>query len=184
VAALCGALSCALSSMVAALTYGKKGYESVYVEMDAVGVQAQRLKDEFSQDIDRDTEAFNQVMAAWRLPKKTVEEITARKQAIEEATRMATLVPLTVLQRCRQAVDLAAAVAKSGNKNSLSDAAVAAATVRAAAEGAFVNVCINLPGIADEVFKNDIRQQAQKIKEETVALSQALLQEIEQQLEG
>jgi len=184
VAALCGALSCALSSMVAALTFGKKGYEAAFAEMEAVGLQAQQLKDEFIQDIDRDTEAFNQVMAAWRLPKKTDDEIAARKQAIEEATRAATRVPLSVLQRCRQAVDLAAVVAKSGNKNSLSDAAVAAATVRTAAEGAFLNVCINLPGITDETFKNNVLQQARETKEAVVAQSQVLLQEIEQQLHG
>ncbi len=182
VAALCGALSCSLSSMVAALTFGKKGYEATFSEMETIGCQTQQLKDEFILDIDRDTDAFNQVMAAWRLPKKTAEEIKARKNAIEEATKLATMVPLGVLLRCQQAAELAAQVAEKGNKNSLSDAAVAAATIRSAAEGAFLNVCINLPGIEDPDFKTKTLQQAQEAKKKVIAASQATLEKVEQAL--
>ena len=182
VAALCGALSCSLASMVAVLTFGKKGYEATFSEMEAVGCQAQQLKDEFMLDIDRDTDAFNQVMAAWRLPKKTAEEILARKKAVAEATKLATLVPLGVLLRCQQAAELAAYVAEHGNKNSLSDAAVAASAIRTAAEGAFLNVCINLPGLEDQDFKTKTFRQAQEVKTDVVEKSLTTVQKAEKNL--
>jgi glutamate formiminotransferase/formiminotetrahydrofolate cyclodeaminase len=169
VSALCGALSGALSSMVAALTHGKKGYEETFDEMERVGIEGQRFKDEFLADVDRDTDAFNRVMEAMRLPKKTDEDKAARDAAIEEATKEATLVPLGVLRRTRDAAGLARVVAESGNKNSASDAGVAALNARAAAEGAYLNIKINLPGIADEAFKRETLGEAESIREEVVA---------------
>jgi glutamate formiminotransferase/formiminotetrahydrofolate cyclodeaminase len=169
VAALCGALSGALASMVAALTHGKKGYEKVFGEMERTGVEAQRLQEEFLADIDRDTEAFDRVMDAMRMPKKSDDEQAARAAAIEEATKGATLVPLGVLRRSRRAAELARVVALSGNKNSVSDAGVAALAARAAAEGAFLNVKINLGGIADENFKNNSLAEAESLRGEIIA---------------
>ena len=169
VSALCGALSGALSSMVAALTHGKKGYEESFEEMERVGIEGQRLKDEFLADVDRDTDAFNRVMDAMRLPKKTDEDKAARDAAIEEATKDATLVPLGVLKRTRGAAELARSVAESGNTNSVSDAGVAALNARAAAEGAYLNVTINLPGIRDEKFKKETLEEAESIRAEVVA---------------
>jgi glutamate formiminotransferase/formiminotetrahydrofolate cyclodeaminase len=168
VAALCGALSGALSSMVAALTHGKKGYEETFEEMERVGIRGQRLKEEFLADVDRDTEAFNNVMDAMRLPKKTDEDKAARAAAIEAATKEATLVPLGVLKRTREAAELARVVAESGNTNSVSDAGVAAINARGAAEGAYLNVKINLPGIDDEDFKINTLAEAVAVRDEVV----------------
>ncbi len=168
VAALCGALSAALSSMVATLTHGKKGYEGAFGEMEEVGVEAQQLKDEFLSDFDRDTEAFNKVMDAMRLPKKTDKDKAAREAAIEEATKEATLVPLCVLKRTVRAAELARKVVERGNKNSISDAGVAALTSRTAAEGAYLNVTINLPGIQDEDFRAETMAEAEQIRREVV----------------
>jgi glutamate formiminotransferase/formiminotetrahydrofolate cyclodeaminase len=169
VAALCGALSGALSSMVAALTYGKKGYEGAFNEMERAGVMAQELKAAFLADVDRDTEAFNGVMEAMRLPKGTDEEKKSREIAIQAATRKATLVPLGVLARSLEAAKLARIVVERGNKNSISDGGVAALAARTAAEGAFLNVTINLPGIADERFRNDTLAEAKRLRAEIVA---------------
>lgn len=169
VAALCGALSGALSSMVASLTHGKNGYEGTFDEMERVGVAGQRLKDEFLADVNRDTAAFNRVMDAMRLPKKSDEEKAARLAAIEEATKEATLIPLGVLRRSREAAELARVVAEIGNKNSVSDAGVAALNARAAAEGAFLNVKINLPGIEDKKFTKETATEADSIRAEVVA---------------
>ena len=187
VAALCGAMSGALSSMVAALTHGKKGYEQAFDEMEEVGVAAQRLKDEFIADVDRDTAAFNKVMDAMRLPKKTDEDKAARDAAIEEATKEATLIPLGVLKRSMKAAELGRRVVEKGNTNSVSDAGVAALTARTAAEGAYFNVAINLPGIQDEKFKADTLKEAEKIRqdvvahtEETVKLTEKIVSESEQ----
>jgi glutamate formiminotransferase/formiminotetrahydrofolate cyclodeaminase len=169
VSALCGALSGALSSMVAALTHGKAGYEETFAEMERIGVRGQCLKEEFLADVDRDTEAFNRVMDAMRLPKKTDEDKAARTAAIEAATKEATLVPLGVLNRTREAAELARAVAESGNRNSVSDAGVAALNARAAAVGAYLNVKINLPGIEDEEFSKKTIAEAEKVRTEVVA---------------
>lgn len=168
VAALCGALSGALSSMVGALTHGKKGYEKTFAEMEEIGIRGQELKAAFLADVDRDTEAFNSVMDAMRLPKKTDEDKAKRTAAIEEATKQATLVPLGVLERTIEAANLARRVAEKGNVNSTSDAGVAALAARTAAEGAFLNVRINLPGIEDESFKKETLDKALKLRDEVV----------------
>ena len=169
VAALCGALSGALSSMVGALTHGKKGYEKSLGGAEEVGVEGQRLKDEFLADVDRDTEAFNRVMSAMRLPKKTDEEKAARQAAMDEASKEATLIPLGVLRRTREAAKVARKIVEIGNKNSVSDAGVAALAARTAAEGAYLNVAINLPGINDEAFRRETLAEAEKIRKEVVA---------------
>jgi glutamate formiminotransferase/formiminotetrahydrofolate cyclodeaminase len=171
--------------MVAALTHGKKGYEEAFAEADEIGVEGQRLKDEFLADVDRDTEAFNRVMDAMRLPKKTDEDKAAREAAMETANKDATLVPLNVLRRTWDAAELARRVVEKGNKNSVSDAGVAALTARTAAEGAYLNVTINLPGIADEKFRVDTSKEAEKIRkkvvkhtEETVSLAEQTIAEM------
>lgn len=186
VAALCGALSGALSSMVGALTHGKKGYEKAFDEVEEIGVEGQRLKDDFLADVDRDTEAFNNVMAAMRLPKKTDEDKAARAAAIDEANKEATLVPLNVLRRTIEAAEIARRIVGIGNKNSVSDAGVAALTARTAAEGAYLNVAINLPGINDEKFRTQTLAEAEKIRgevvehtEETVRLAEKTISEME-----
>jgi glutamate formiminotransferase/formiminotetrahydrofolate cyclodeaminase len=184
VAALCGALSGALSSMVAALTHGKKGYEGALARMEETGVRAQSLKVAFLEDVDRDTEAFNKVIDAMRLPRATAEEKAARESAIQETTKGATLVPLGVLKRCLDAAELARLVVEKGNRNSVSDGGVAAAAARAAAEGAYLNVKINLPGITDEHFKAETLREADEIRgtiarhaEETVRLAEKIMEE-------
>jgi len=182
VAALCGALSGALSSMVAALTHGKKGYEGTFEEMEEVGVAGQRLKDEFLADVDRDTEAFNRVMDAMRLPKKTDEDKKRRLEAIEEATKDATLVPLSVLKRTVEAARISRVVAERGNKNSASDAGVAALSARAAAEGAYLNVRINLPGIEDKKFRTDTLKEAESLRAEVIAHTEETVRLVEQTL--
>ncbi len=183
VAALCGALSGALSSMVAALTFGKKGYEESFETMEKVGVAAQKLKDEFIVDVDCDTAAFNQVMESWRLPKKTDDEKEARATAIEAATKEAILVPMDVLRRAEKAAELARKIVEKGNTNSISDAGVAAMTARTAAEGAYLNVRINLPGINDEDFKTTILQEAKEIRKRVVEHTQKTVRLTEETLE-
>jgi len=159
VAALCGSLSVALSSMVAALTWSKKNMESVRPAMKAIGEQSQALKSWFVDAVDLDTEAFNSVLAARRLPKKTEEEQRAREAAIEQANRAATRVPLSVLAKSNEALDLAGRVATSGNPASVSDAGVAGACALAAAEGAALNVRINLPSITDKKVAAEIAKE-------------------------
>ncbi|MBN1271420.1 MAG: glutamate formimidoyltransferase [Candidatus Aminicenantes bacterium] len=180
VAALCGAMSAALTSMVAALTHGKKGYEDTFKEMEKAGVQAQGIKDDFMADVDRDTDAFNNLMAAMRLPKKTEEDKAARQQAIEKATKEATRVPLGVLERCLEAAKLSRVVVEKGNTNSVSDAGVAALTARAAAEGAYLNVTINLPGIEDKKFVEETMERARKWRQEVIEHTEETVRKTEE----
>jgi glutamate formiminotransferase/formiminotetrahydrofolate cyclodeaminase len=164
VAALCGALSAALSAMVANLTVGKKDYEAARPEMIATAVRAQELKDALLGAVDRDTRAFNKVMDAFRLPKTTPEQAEEKDRAVEEANKEATLVPLEVLEKSVEAVALAKVVAAKGNKNSVSDAGVGGLAGQAAGEGAYYNVLINLSGIQDAAFTGRVRREAAALK--------------------
>lgn len=181
-AALCGALSVSLSSMVSNLTVGKKGYENVQSDVKKIALNAQFLKDEFLRAVDLDTMAFNKLMEAYRLPKKTDEQKEEKAQAVEEAVKEATLVPFGVLEKSIEALKLAKDVALKGNKNSLSDAGVAGLTAQAAAEGAYYNIKINLPNIQDTDFKSKIKKQATSLKKKAVKLGDELKEIIEKEL--
>ncbi len=183
VAALLGALASSLAAMVAALTHGKKGFEGETARMVALGVEAQSMKDAFLDAVDRDTDAFNAVLAAMKLPKKTPEEVEVRRRAMEEATKEATLVPLGVLVRTKRAAELAAEVAARGNPNSLSDAGVAALCARAAAEGAYYNVLINLAGV-DAEWASSVRTQAEAAVAATRTAADATSTAVAAKLEG
>jgi glutamate formiminotransferase/formiminotetrahydrofolate cyclodeaminase len=163
VAALAGSLSAALSSMVAALTWSKAGMESVRPSMKEIGVEGQRLKDWFLEAVDRDTDAFNAVLAAMRLPKKTEEEAAERLAAIEKANQGAARVPLEVVERSVRALEMAVAVARDGNPNSVSDAGVAGACALAAAEGASLNVRINVPNLTDAEVAGELLKEQERL---------------------
>ena len=181
-AALCGALSAALTSMVSNLTVGKKEYESVQGKAIELAVAAQDLKDEFLRAVDLDTTAFNKVMDAFRMKKKTEEQKKQRDAAIQEATKEATLVPLDVLEKSLKALALAKDIALHGNKNSISDAGVAGLTAQAAAEGAYYNVIINLPDIQDEKFIEEIRAKAAAFKSDALKTSDDIRNIVEKEL--
>jgi glutamate formiminotransferase/formiminotetrahydrofolate cyclodeaminase len=178
VAALMGAMAGALAAMVANLTVGKKPYQEAEEEMKAVAVDAQRMKDACLRAIDADTRAFDAVMAAMRMPRGSDEEAAARDAAVQAATQRATDVPLGVLRTCRDALAPIAAVAERGNRNSLSDAGVAALCARAGAHGAYLNVLINLPGVSDADYVASTRAEASRIMEETAARASEIIERV------
>jgi len=182
-AALCGALSASLCSMVSNLTVGKKEYEKVQKDVKDFAVKAQVLKDDFLRSVDLDTEAFNKLMGAFKLKKKNEEEKKEREQAIEEATKEATLVPFEVLKKSVETLELAKEVALKGNKNSLSDAGVAGLAAQTAAEGAYYNIKINLPNIQDEKFKSKVSKEAVSLKDEAVKLGEEIREIMQKELE-
>lgn len=149
VAALSAAHAAALVAMVANLTVGKKGYDVVQERVKQVAEEAQELKDFFLSAVDEDTAAFDEVMAAFRLPRKSDEDKERRGLAIAAATRGAIRVPLSVLERAPELIALADEMAQAGNESSRSDAAVGILEARAAAEGTYFNVLINLVALAD-----------------------------------
>ena len=183
VAAYCAALAAALSAMVANLTVGKKGYEKSWSEMNRLASEAQELKEAFLRYVDLDTAAFNKVMAAHRMPRATEEQARFQEAALEDATREATQIPFEVLRKCDLLVDLAERAVKKGNRNSLSDAGVAALAARAAAEGAWYNVRINLPGLKDEAFRRSTAAEAGEIRRRVRLRAEAVHKRIEKGLE-
>jgi glutamate formiminotransferase/formiminotetrahydrofolate cyclodeaminase len=182
VAALCGSLAASLASMVAALTWTKKGMENARPTMLEIGVKAQALKAWFIDAVDRDTEAFNEVLAARRLPKKTEDEKRARDEAIERANQVATRVPLTVLEQAVEALKLAREVARSGNPASVSDAGVGGACGLAAAEGASLNVLINLPSLTDAKVSAEIVAAQESAMDEARRLADEIRKIVDQVL--
>ena len=149
VAALVGALGAALAAMVANLSHAKKGFESQQDRLDAIAVRGQEVKDRLLAAVDADTAAFDRLLEAMRLPKGTAEEQSARAAAIAGATVAAIEVPLGVLEACPEVIELCHEVARIGLQASRSDAGTGAQVARAAAAGAYQNVCINVPGLSD-----------------------------------
>jgi glutamate formiminotransferase / formiminotetrahydrofolate cyclodeaminase len=176
VAALAASMAAGLTSMVAALTFGKKGYTEHNALMEELGRSAQAIKDTLLAAVDTDTAAFDRVMAAFRLPKSTDEQKVERARAIEEANKGATLVPLSVLETCPALLGLVAQVAEKGNQSSLSDAGVAGLMARAGAVGTYYNVLINLKGIDDAGWKGEIRARADAALAEADAAGQRVQQ--------
>ncbi|HKX98410.1 MAG TPA: glutamate formimidoyltransferase [Steroidobacteraceae bacterium] len=154
VAALAGSLGAALAAMVANLTVGKTGYESAWESSSTLAERAQSLKAKLLAAVDDDTRAFDEVLAAMRLPKGTDAEKKARADAIAAAYEKATAVPLATARMCLEAIDLAAEAAATGNRNSASDAGVGALLARAGVESAILNVRINLPSVREGAFKS------------------------------
>ncbi|MBN1327111.1 MAG: glutamate formimidoyltransferase [Candidatus Cloacimonetes bacterium] len=182
VAALCAAISGSLTAMVANLTFNKKGYEKVSEQAARLAVKGQELKKKALAAIDRDTQAFYDMMDAARLPQKTEEQARERADKIQETTKNAILIPLETLQLSREAVELAAEIAEIGNKNAISDAGVAAFTANAAAKSAYFNVKINMGGIEDDNFKFNILTQADELLEKTNNLALKVEKEIKTRL--
>jgi methenyltetrahydrofolate cyclohydrolase len=152
VAALSGAMAFALVEMVARLTVGKKGYEAVNDEMTAVIAAAVKLRDELLADVDRDSAAFDEVTAAFKLPKESAEDKARRSAAIQAAYKAAAELPLNVARQIMQGMPLIEAAIQRGNKNARSDALSAAFQAKAALAGALANVKINLDSIQDKDF--------------------------------
>ncbi len=151
-AALACAVGASLTAMVCTLTIGRKKYLPVEAEMKGILEKSERLRSQFTENVDRDAEAFGKVMEAYNLPKESLDQQALRKAAIEEATKEAALVPLSVMKHALDAMALAKAVAERGNVNSVSDAGVSALMLQAGAESAALNVQINLKNIGDTDF--------------------------------
>ena len=171
VSAYMGALAASLGTMVANLTGGKAAYDDEWEKFSDVAVKGQALKTELLHLVDEDTNAFNKIMNAFGLPKKTDEDKAARTVAIQEATKFATEVPFHTMQKSFEAFEVCRAMVEWGNPASVTDGGVGALAARSAVMGAHLNVKINASSLKDEAFKNDILAkaadlEARAIKEE------------------
>lgn len=152
VAALSGMLGANLVSMVCRLTIGKQGYEAHSDEVSEVLQQSEALSQSLLRRIDLDTEAFNEVMAAFKLPKADDEQKAARTAAIQGGYKSAIQSPLGIARECVAVLQLASRLLGKSNTNALSDLGVAGQQAHAGLEGALMNVKINLPSIKDAGF--------------------------------
>ena len=164
VSAYMGALAASLGTMVANLTGGKAAYDDEWEKFSDVAVHGQQLKNELLHLVDEDTNAFNKIMNAFGLPKKTDEEKAARSAAIQDATKFATEVPFHTMQKALETFAVCRATVEWGHPASVTDGGVGALAARSAVMGAHLNVKINASSLKDEAFKNDILAKAAEIE--------------------
>lgn len=153
VSALAGVQGVALVAMVSDLTIGKEKYAAEQEVCKAAKAEAETLYVQLREAIDRDTEAFNLVSTAFKLPKETDEEKAARRKAIADGTLIATQVPFETMALCGQGLKLVERLVGHSNPNAASDLGVASLNLLAGIKGAWLNVMINLPGVKDEAEK-------------------------------
>lgn len=178
IAALSAASSAALIEMVANLTIGKKGYEDVREEMENVRDKASCYKEKFVSYIDEDSDSFNKIMAAFKMPKDTEKEKEERKREIQAAYKEAAEVPLNVGKNAFQLLELAEKVITRGNHNAVTDGAVAAMSARTAVYSAFYNVKINLGSIKDEEFVKHAKEEMELIESKLDNIEKSILSRI------
>lgn len=176
IAAYMGALGAALGTMVANLSAHKPGWDDRWEEFSKVAEKGKSFMDQLLMMVDEDTNAFNRIMDALALPKKSEDEKAARKRAIQDATRYATEVPFKTMQLCYDSMQVMLEMAKSGNPNSVSDAGVGALAARSGVYGAYLNVCINAKGLEDEKFANEIISKSKELLTKSLDLEQQVLQ--------
>ncbi len=178
IAAYTGALGASLATMVANLSSHKAGWDERWEEFSKWAEKGQALKDELLHLVDEDTQAFNRIMDAFSLPKKSEEEKQARKQAIEDATKFATEVPFKTVQKSFDVFELCQAMVETGNPNSITDAGVGALCARTAVIGAYLNVKINAGGLGDKVFAENIVKQAEEYVQKANILEKEILEKV------
>jgi glutamate formiminotransferase/formiminotetrahydrofolate cyclodeaminase len=176
IAAYVGALGVSLGTMVANLSSHKKGWDERWEEFGNWAEKGQELKTALLKMVDEDTNSFNAIIDAMRLPKATEEEKAARNEAIQTATKYAVEVPYKVMQLSLQTFEIIEAMTKIGNPNSVTDAGVGALCARAAVLGAYLNVKVNLGGIKDENFVKESLQKADQLVQKANELEKTVLE--------
>lgn len=168
ISALSGSIAAALTEMVAGLTIGKKKYAEVEEQMKQIVERVQKIRQQLILDVDRDSEAYNVVFAAFQMPKETDEEKAARSAQIQEATKIAANVPMEVARRVYSLLSDIEEVVSNGNQNAVTDGCVAMMSARNAIIGALFNVRINLTSIKDEQFVADMTAEADRLEREVI----------------
>ena len=164
VSALSAALGAGLAEMVANLTIAKKGYEAVEHEMKEIAETLQILREKLVAEVDKDSNAYRDVLATFKLPKDTEQEKEQRAEAIQGAMKNAARVPLGVAYDALQVMDLAEKAIRNGNRNAVSDGAVGTMMARTAVLGAIFNVKINLASVKDKAYVEEMMREVNKLE--------------------
>lgn len=177
ISAYVGALGISLGTMVANLSAHKPGinWEDQWEKFSEQAEKGQRLKDQLVHLVDEDTNAFNKIMDAIRLPKGSDAEKAARLQGIEDASKYAIEVPFMVMEKSLASMDVIKAMAEYGNPNSVSDAGVGALCARTAVMGAYLNVKINAADLEDKTYVDDILSRGAEIERKANELEHEIL---------
>lgn len=180
--ALFGALGTALVSMVANLTTGKEKYADHEELMQEVLKETNALIRSFNDLIEKDTEVYNAVGAVLSMPKSTDEEKALRKEAMQNALKDATIVPYQMMEEAAKTLVVLKKALGNSNPNAVSDLGVGALGLKAAMQGAWLNVKINLGSIKDEAFVAEYAAKGEKLLEENIQLADDLYKAVEEQL--
>lgn len=182
ISAYVGALGVSLGTMVANLSAHKPGWDDKWKYYSEWAEKGQVHKNELLYLVDEDTKAFNKIIAAFRLPKNTEQEVNDRKFAIEAATKEATRVPFRVMETAYNSMEVMLEMAETGLQNSLSDAGVGALCARTAVIGAYYNVRINAKDIKDKAFASKILNDAKSVYDKTIKLEQKMMDIIDSKI--
>ena len=182
VAALAGALGGALAAMVANLSVGKSEFDAHYGQLCAIAERAQRVKDSLVRGVDEDTQAFDLVIEAMRMPKDSEAERAERARALQKGYKAATRVPLATVEGCRDALLVCKEMSALADPEMVSDVGTGAQMARAGAHSAAYNVRINLRHIKDEAFAKSMRSQVEALVAECEQLTAAVVADVEKVL--
>ncbi len=176
VSAYVGALGAALGTMVANLSSHKRGWDDRWEEFSQWAEKGKYYHDRLLDMVDRDTQAFNRIMDAFKMPKNTPEDKEARSNAIQEATRNAIQVPFDVMKLCYDSLEVMKGMAETGNPNSVSDAGVGALAAVAGVRGAYLNVQINVEGLDDKQYVDKVLKEGQQMIDKALEKEREILE--------
>ncbi|MGE4276285.1 MAG: cyclodeaminase/cyclohydrolase family protein [Lawsonibacter sp.] len=181
-AALEGALGVALTAMVCSLTVGKKKYAEYQDLVVESQKKAEALKARFVDVMDRDTEAFNVVSAAFGMPKGTEEEKTVRSCAIQDGLKGCTKTPFEMMELAVETLELTASILGKSNDSAASDLGVSALSLRAAIQGAWLNVLINIGSLKDQELAADYRKKGEALLKRALPLADQIYETVVSQM--
>jgi glutamate formiminotransferase / formiminotetrahydrofolate cyclodeaminase len=182
VSAAMGAMGVALGTMVANLSSHKRGWDDRWEEFSDWAEKGREIQDELTFLVDEDTNAFNGIMNAFSLSKKSEEEIRLRDQAIQDATKYAIEVPFRIMETAHKALSLIKAMVEQGNPNSVTDAGVGALAIRSCVLGAFLNVRVNAGGLEDRQFAEDLISRAAIIEKNTIEMEAEIIKTVDEKI--
>ncbi|MBL0050995.1 MAG: glutamate formimidoyltransferase [Bacteroidetes bacterium] len=184
IAAYAGALGASLGTMVANLSSSKSGWETRWKEFSDWANKGQKLKNQLLALVDEDTNAFNGIMNAFKLPKNTAEEKSTRTQAIQAATKYAMDIPFKTMEVAYECFDLVEYMVANGNPNSVTDAAVGGLCIRTAILGAGLNVKVNAASFKDENYKTELLGKVDKLIADTEIREKAMMEKVKAAIEN
>lgn len=180
--ALVGAVGCALGNMVGSLTVGKKKYADVEAEIRSLQARCDDLQKELLTLIEEDARVFEPLSKAYGMPKNTEEEKAKKAEVMERVLKEACSVPMEIMEKCCEAIDLIEVFANKGSVIAISDAGVGAAFLKGALEGASLNVFINTKSMADREYAQQLNQKANEMLEVFGKKAEQIFLEVKQRL--